>query len=119
MLARYHTQWSYGTLKVQMILNYQGEKQWRGLEYIVVVLSNSDCNPELCNSQRPVIGNGELNSILYQQFLSLRGHHLISTGGISFCGGGIIYFNPARRRAKFFKILPHVYHVYIEHIEQK
>ena len=42
-----------------------------------------------------------------------------AVGGRSFCRGEIIYFNPARRRAKFFKILPHVYYVYMEHIEQK
>ena len=28
-------EWSYGTLEVQIILNYQSEKQWRGLEYTV------------------------------------------------------------------------------------
>ena len=41
-----------------MILSYQGEKQWRGLDYImyiVVVLFDSDCSalhfPETCNWQ--------------------------------------------------------------------
>ena len=49
---------------------------------IAIVFSNSDCDPKLCNSQR-LIGNGEDNSILYryQQFLSLGGHHSISSGG--------------------------------------
>ena len=61
---------------VQMILKYQSDKQWRGLEYILVVLSNSDCHPELCNSQRQEIGNGEEINMLYQLFLSLRDHHL-------------------------------------------
>ena len=61
-----------------MILNYQAEKQWRGLEYIVVVIVNSDCDTELCISDRQVVGNGEENTILYQQFLSLRGHHTVT-----------------------------------------
>ena len=53
---------------------------WAGIYCILVVLSKSDCYPELCNSQRQVMGNGEGNNMLYQKFSSFRGHHSISGG---------------------------------------
>ena len=34
-----------------------------------IVPSKSDWDPELYNSQRQVMGNGEENNMLYQQFL--------------------------------------------------
>ena len=54
---------------------------WAGIYCILVVLSKSNCDPELCNSQRQVMGNGEENNMMYQQLLSLRGHYSISGGG--------------------------------------
>ena len=75
-----------------MILNYQG-MGWN----IAVVLSNSECDPELSNFQRQVIGNGEDKNIdLYQQLLSLGGHDSIARGK------RLEFLSPAWRHAEIF-----------------
>ena len=65
------------------------------------------------------MGNGEENNMLYQQFLSLSGHHSISGGG----GGaevfvvGKLFISTRLGGALIFFKISHVYHVYIEHIK--
>ena len=77
--------------------------EWAGIYwYILVVLSNSDCDPMFCNSQRQVIGNGEENSMLYQQLLSLRGHHSMARG-VAFLSRRNSLFQPGSAAHYFFQ----------------
>ena len=80
---------------------------WAGIYCILVVLSRSDCDPELCNSPRQVMGNGEENNMLYQKFLSFRGHHSISGGrggGLKFLSWRNYLFQPGSAARQIFQI---------------